>query len=124
MELGITTGFDVNNLLIQGGGSICAALDVPGTSFEVKNCTVNFILNVRPNPAHETMKVDILDAEETETITIQMIDSFGKIQRSIDVDGGSNVTAELNILDLEAGTYILKAIYDNKGTRLKTFVKQ
>jgi hypothetical protein len=28
VELGVTTGFDVNALLIQGGGSICASLDV------------------------------------------------------------------------------------------------
>ncbi|MBK7887095.1 MAG: hypothetical protein IPJ86_07290 [Bacteroidetes bacterium] len=28
---GTTTGFDVNGLLVQGGGSICASLDVAGT---------------------------------------------------------------------------------------------
>jgi len=33
VQLGVTTGFDVNNLLIQGGGAICAALDVTGASF-------------------------------------------------------------------------------------------
>ena len=27
---GVTTGFDVNGLLIQGGGTICASLDVAG----------------------------------------------------------------------------------------------
>ena len=32
---GVTTGFDVNALLIQGGGSICAALDVPGAVITV-----------------------------------------------------------------------------------------
>ena len=31
VEFGVTTGFDVNALLIQGGGSICASLDVAGT---------------------------------------------------------------------------------------------
>ncbi|MFN3876258.1 MAG: hypothetical protein ACK4L7_10155, partial [Flavobacteriales bacterium] len=35
---GVTTGFDVNGLLIQGGGAICAALDVPGAQFEVSAC--------------------------------------------------------------------------------------
>jgi len=34
---GVTTGFDVNALLIQGGGSICGALDVTGTSVLVDN---------------------------------------------------------------------------------------
>ncbi|MCW5900265.1 MAG: T9SS type A sorting domain-containing protein [Flavobacteriales bacterium] len=35
---GVTTGFDVNSLLIQGGGEICGNLDVAGVSFEVENC--------------------------------------------------------------------------------------
>ena len=34
---GVTTGFDVNGLLIQGGGSICASLDVAGAQFNVTN---------------------------------------------------------------------------------------
>ncbi|MBK9699028.1 MAG: hypothetical protein IPO79_02835 [Flavobacteriales bacterium] len=33
VQLGVTTGFDVNGLLVQGGGSICASLDVPGAAF-------------------------------------------------------------------------------------------
>jgi hypothetical protein len=32
---GTTTGFDVNSLLVQGGGSICASLDVQGAPFLV-----------------------------------------------------------------------------------------
>ena len=32
---GTTTGFDVNGLLVQGGGSICASLDVAGAQFNV-----------------------------------------------------------------------------------------
>ncbi len=38
VELGITTGVDVNGLLIQGGGDICAALDVSGVSARFKEC--------------------------------------------------------------------------------------
>ncbi|HEX5003637.1 MAG TPA: T9SS type A sorting domain-containing protein, partial [Bacteroidia bacterium] len=34
---GVTTGFDVNGLLVQGGGSICASLDVAGAQFNVTN---------------------------------------------------------------------------------------
>ncbi|NNM15560.1 MAG: T9SS type A sorting domain-containing protein [Bacteroidia bacterium] len=34
---GVTTGFDVNSLLVQGGGMICASLDVPGAAFYVEN---------------------------------------------------------------------------------------
>ncbi len=38
VQPGVTSGFDVNSLLIQGGGAICAALDVPGASFQVADC--------------------------------------------------------------------------------------
>jgi len=38
VQFGVTTGFNVNALLIQGGGSICAALDVDGAVFQVNTC--------------------------------------------------------------------------------------
>ncbi|MEM7575774.1 MAG: hypothetical protein AAF433_22915, partial [Bacteroidota bacterium] len=38
VQFGVTTGFDVNGLLQQGGGDICAALDVAGASFHVAAC--------------------------------------------------------------------------------------
>ncbi len=37
VELGVTTGFDVNGLLIQGGGELCASLDVAGAPFHITN---------------------------------------------------------------------------------------
>ena len=36
---GVTTGFDVNGLLIQGGGTICGALDVEGATTHVIDCS-------------------------------------------------------------------------------------
>jgi|GEM_PF-1120912 len=35
---GVTTGVEVNDLLIQGGGDVCGALDVPGARFELTTC--------------------------------------------------------------------------------------
>lgn len=40
IEFGVTTGADVNSLLAQGGGTLCAALDVTGTPFEIELCAV------------------------------------------------------------------------------------
>ena len=45
VQLGVTTGFDVNSLLIQGGGTICASLDVPGAAFTVTACNEPCIAN-------------------------------------------------------------------------------
>ncbi|MDX1940095.1 MAG: T9SS type A sorting domain-containing protein [Saprospiraceae bacterium] len=38
IQLGVTTGLDVNALLVQGGGEICGALDVMGAIFNVLDC--------------------------------------------------------------------------------------
>lgn len=38
VELGITTIAGLDTLLIQGGGTICAALDTTGATFEVEDC--------------------------------------------------------------------------------------
>ncbi len=35
---GLTTGLEVNQLLIQGGGDVCGALDVSGARFELTTC--------------------------------------------------------------------------------------
>ncbi|MGV3637583.1 MAG: T9SS type A sorting domain-containing protein, partial [Flavobacteriales bacterium] len=39
VEPGVTTGFQVNSLLVQGGGSICASLDVAGAQVNATECT-------------------------------------------------------------------------------------
>ncbi|MDV7392165.1 hypothetical protein RZS08_12450, partial [Arthrospira platensis SPKY1] len=45
VEFGVTTGFDVNGLLIQGGGEICASLDVAGAAFTVEECPEECLAN-------------------------------------------------------------------------------
>ncbi|WP_411896264.1 hypothetical protein, partial [Winogradskyella sp. A2] len=37
VQLGVTTGFDVNGLLVQGGGDLCASLDVAGAPVHITN---------------------------------------------------------------------------------------
>jgi len=38
VEFGVTTGFDVNGLLVQGGGAICGSLDVAGAQTTAVEC--------------------------------------------------------------------------------------
>ncbi len=45
VEFGVTTGFDVNGLLIQGGGELCASLDVAGAAFLVGSCSAPCLAN-------------------------------------------------------------------------------
>ena len=49
IQIGVTTGFDVNALLIQGGGTICASLDVTGAPITVETCIVDCDLPVVDN---------------------------------------------------------------------------
>jgi len=48
VDFGVTTGFDVNALLQQGGGDICASLDVAGASFNLDD---GFAVNIVPQDA-------------------------------------------------------------------------
>ena len=50
---GQTTGFDVNGLLIQGGGDICASLDVAGAPFNAPDCSC-------PDPNAGSLTLDVL----------------------------------------------------------------
>ena len=49
IQIGVTTGFDVNALLQQGGGAICASLDVAGAGVLVESCVVNCELPIVDN---------------------------------------------------------------------------
>ncbi|MBT8254742.1 MAG: hypothetical protein HKN00_02875 [Flavobacteriaceae bacterium] len=54
VELGVTTGGDVYGLLIDGGGDICASLDVTGSSVEIEFCVVECVADagsIIGNPA-------------------------------------------------------------------------
>ncbi|MBP9082206.1 MAG: hypothetical protein KBH11_03965, partial [Bacteroidia bacterium] len=56
---GVTTGFDVNGLLIQGGGSICAALDVAGAAFTVDQPDAGTLTAVSPEFCFDGSNVTI-----------------------------------------------------------------
>ncbi len=65
---GVTTGFDVNGLLEQGGGDICAALDVAGAPFHISECicdaeagTLHTISDPCLDEGHATLKAAASD---------------------------------------------------------------
>lgn len=80
VEFGQTTGFDVNELLAQGGGTICAALDVAGAAFTIENCPVaegctdEQACNFDPIANEDDGSCEYLSCCEAEAFAVAVID--------------------------------------------------
>ncbi len=120
---GVTTGFDVNALLLQGGGSICAALDVAGAKFNVGNCNaLTRGLNAYPNPASDLVNVQFDNPGDASRITVQLLDQSGNLLKTWELDGQTEQTT-LNISALSTGAYNLIVRYDNRMGQTLRIVK-
>lgn len=123
VQFGKTTGFDVNSLLIQGGGRICGALDVAGAVFDVRTCgSVGQAgaSSVFPNPTTGQLNL-LLDpsAAATNGVQVEILDLNGKIYRSAKLDAGAT-QGELNVAELPAGMYLVRLNYGSaKGEMLR-----
>ena len=113
VEPGVTTGFDVNALLIQGGGEICASLDVAGAAFTVSICSAlpELAANsfaVFPNPTQGTL--NIRTAVEG-PVQLELLDLSGRVVYSAQriTAGNESFTMHLGN-DLAPGSYVLRFI--------------
>ena len=113
VEPGVTTGFDVNALLIQGGGEICASLDVAGAAFTVSICSALSELAansfaVFPNPTQGTL--NIRTAVEG-PVQLELLDLSGRVVYSAQriTAGNEPFTMQLGN-DLAPGSYVLRFI--------------
>ncbi len=111
---GVTTGFDVNNLLIQGGGDICASLDVDGAVFDVVSCAAGHIAKAYPNPAHDHVTVTLQPTEGQGEVIVQIVDINGKLIREQQLPAGTE-QVELNIAGLKKGTFFIQVNYGEGG---------
>jgi hypothetical protein len=103
---------DVNALLVQGGGSICAALDLTGAAIEVANCTgiqetleANF--NIYPNPSNGQFVIETTGVESDAQISV--MDATGRLVFTESVIMSNIFRKEIN-LDVASGSYILQLI--------------
>ena len=113
VEPGVTTGFDVNALLIQGGGEICASLDVAGAAFTVSICSAlpELAANsfaVFPNPTQGTL--NIRTAVEG-PVQLELLDLSGRVVYSAQriTAGNESFTMQMGN-DLAPGSYVLRFI--------------
>jgi subtilisin-like proprotein convertase family protein len=112
---GTTTGFDVNGLLIQGGGTICGALDVAGAPIVVDEVvglseSLNGSLSVYPNPSNGQFIVELNGAEGVGTLNI--MDMMGRrvYTAGVNFTGSFRQSIDLNVAE---GTYVLQVITEN-----------
>ncbi len=121
VQLGVTTGFDVNALLLQGGGAICAALDVAGVKFNVVNCASTEI-NAFPNPTNSELLIEFPRSQNATHITVDMVDAVGNIIRKWTLDGGTRLE-RFDISAVTPGVYHITVMYDQQMMRQFSIVK-
>ncbi|MEL7122107.1 MAG: T9SS type A sorting domain-containing protein, partial [Bacteroidota bacterium] len=111
VEPGVTTGFDVNGLLIQGGGAICAALDVAGAKFEVTDCVSNLRTpQIYPNPAKNQLIIDVPSNFNQLEISIDIVDQTGNVMMTNKYPAGTK-QAVMNIANISDGMYAVRFRY-------------
>jgi hypothetical protein len=113
----------VNGLLVQGGGSICAALDLTGATVTVNPCNVGIdeltdgSVAVYPNPSNGEFVIELtgVDAEEAQ---ILIFDMAGRqvFSESAAVRGDFRKTMNLNVAK---GSYLLQIITENDAVSRK-----
>jgi hypothetical protein len=112
VELGVTTGFDVNGLLVQGGGEICASLDVPGAAFNVADPNAGTMRDVLPEVCLESGIALIGAIPNGDAIIPDGYTQLFVLTQGpglVIVDAGANPVFEVT----QAGTYTIHSlVYD------------
>jgi hypothetical protein len=124
VESGTITGFDVNALLIQGGGDICAALDVAGAAFQVETCGEGFgitVVNIWPVPARDVLHVALRNPHGMRS-GIEVIDMQGRKVIPPQVLAGAEQIVTFSVADLPSGQYLVR-IVSADGMWTERFVK-
>ncbi len=112
IQFGVTTGAEINALLIQGGGTICAALDINGTVVTVEDCSRTDV-NAFPNPTTDDLMISLPRSQNAGRISIEMYDMSGSLLTEWQYPGGTE-SATLNISPFIPGMYFVKVKYDQQ----------
>lgn len=127
VEFGVTTGGDINSLLVQGGGTICGALDVEGANFNVKNCTERAAGPARtqlfPNPSTDLVNVNFGSGAFAGDIKVTITDIQGSKAQTLQFDQGTT-NAEIEVNTLPQGMYVLRVQYADATEEIIRFSKQ
>lgn len=119
---GQTTGFDVNGLLQQGGGDICAALDVAGAQFHIAACHSPRVSTIFPNPSSAAIEVNLEERFWGKSIQLDVLSSNSRaiIQQQVEQ---SPERVQIDVSELAPGIYMLYTTHNGKRTFIGRFVK-
>ncbi len=109
VQLGVTTGFDVNGLLIQGGGTICGSLDVPGAPVEVSDCDDLAIINAWPVPTRDVLNLEF-QVKATDRVEFAVFDMNGVQMMPSKAVGKGMERMTMDVASLHPGHYVVRMI--------------
>ncbi len=111
IQFGQTSLNILNAFLIQGGGDICAALDVKGGLFVVEECQAELLSpKTYPNPVRDQLNVVLPENLDQKTIHVQLIDGLGNIRQTLEVDQPLE-QINFDVSGLPEGWYSLRILY-------------
>ena len=109
VQLGSTTGFDVNALLFQGGGSICGSLDVAGATTVVNDCNDLMVINAWPVPTRDVLNLE-LRVKATERVELAVFDMNGVQMTPSRALGKGMERMTMDVASLHPGQYVVRMI--------------
>ena len=115
IEFGVTTGFNVNDLLIQGGGIVCASLDVQGANYMVEVCNgltdaSSAGLTIAPNPTPGLFWISGIGSGSAH---LEVHDMSGRLVHSQSLFVGMG-GASVSLHGVAPGTYALRIVSSGK----------
>jgi len=107
IEFGVTSAFTVNSLLAQGGGDICAALDLAGIAYDIGLCNNLLWEGVFfPNPVQDILRVRTPQTFLEQGMRISIRSITGQVMKKMLVEEPQALES-INMSGMPAGTYQL-----------------
>jgi hypothetical protein len=79
-------------------------------------------VKVFPNPTRDRLAIELYDEDFTANIKVSIFNPYGQLMRSEALQDTSSIF-ELDVSDLQAGTYLIRVSNDKGGFVVKKFVK-
>ena len=127
VTLGVTPATEVNAQLLQGGGTVCAALDLTGAPVTVEICnSINergaASWSIYPNPNNGRFQVEVAGMESP--VTLQVISADGRLvaEQRTAVQTNTMVAMELPA-NTGKGIYLLRALAQGEVSTMRIVVE-